>query len=949
MGTKSKSRPPGPPGAAARQRAPENPGGTRRRGLPIRLRITVLLLVPLMSLVALWGFAANITLGPAIDKYDFSTTYEKVGLPGLFLVNQLQQERSLSVVAVSTRKPADRQKLGAQRARASAVQAAFRKSAFSPEATDAAKADTGQRLAEAMKALDRLPALRAKVDTGQIGTLDLIDSYGNILDRVILVFSGLVIVNDLDIFEQGRALISVGNARAYMLRQDALISAALAKGGRLSDEEKLAFAEWSAIGRREFQVGLVDMNDGLRRPLQQLAATPNFQRYRAIEETVVNSRGDRLPPEVAEWSATVAPLSQAWEQKVTQASLALNELAKPIGERVVRRLVLVGGFGLFAVVASVLLSVFAARSLSRELRGLQRAALQLAEDRLPSVVARLRRGEEVDVEAEAPPLIIGKTREVSRVGDAFTRVQHTAIETAVRESYLREGISRVFLNVAWRSQSLLHRQLRMLDEMERRATDPDVMADLFRLDHLTTRMRRHAEGLVILSGASPGRGWSRPVPVEDVMRAAISEVEDYTRVEVVVLSAEAALIGEAVADVVHLLAELIENATVFSPAPTEVLVRGEMGANGFAVDIVDRGIGLDQAEMNALNLRLSRAPEFDLAVTDRLGLFVVARLAGRHGIRVALQPSVYGGVSAVVLIPRELMVDIDQPEDERESGANVANGTKGTNGSNGVGAAGDSVPAPRQAPDAMPNGSGHTQPTATQPTADQGNGQRQAFLKSKAMLNAPTPFDVPASPVQGTGADAPPSFGTPGPPASPDPSAPSTPSVPPAQSTPSASSVPPAQPRSPVSPEVPTWASDTPTWGTERPAWGTETPTWSAPDTPRWGVEAPTWAAGPADPESSFTSPMSFGEPMATPHAQPGSGSRAPLPRRTRRASLAPQLRSDEPSAAYQPDDTLVAWEERSAEASRDLFADLQAGWMRGRDEDEGPSDYAEGRGGPTS
>ncbi|MFG2003420.1 nitrate- and nitrite sensing domain-containing protein [Spirillospora sp. NPDC048911] len=913
MGTKSKRRPPAPPGAAATTKAPDSAGGARRRGLPIRLRITALLLVPLMSLAALWGFAANITLGAAFDKYDFSTTYDKVALPGLFLVNQLQQERSLSAVAVSTRKPADKQKLGAQRARATAVQNAFRASAFSPEATDAAKPETRQRLAEAMKALERLPALRAKVDTGQISTLDIIDSYGGVLDRVILVFSGLVIVNDLDIFKQGRALISVGNSRAYMLRQDALISAALAKGGKMSDAEKAAFAEWTAIGRREFQVGLVDMNDGIKGPLQQLAASPNFQRYRGIETAVVSTRGDRLPAEAAEWPATVAPLSQAWEQRVTQASLTLNELAKPIGERVVRRLVLVGGFGLLAVVASVIISILAARSLSRELRGLQRAALRLAEDRIPSVVARLRRGEEVDVEAEAPPLIIGKTREVSRVGDAFTRVQHTAIETAVRESYLREGISRVFLNVAWRSQSLLHRQLRMLDEMERRATDPDVMADLFRLDHLTTRMRRHAEGLVILSGASPGRGWSRPVPVEDVLRAAIAEVEDYTRVEVVVLSAEAALIGEAVADVVHLLAELIENATVFSPAPTEVMVRGEMGANGFAVDIVDRGIGLDQAELNALNLRLSRAPEFDLAVTDRLGLFVVARLAGRHGIRVALQPSVYGGVSAVVLIPRELTVDVDQPENESEPGSNGSRGSNGSNGSGGSnGAAGEGVPAPRPAPEMRPNGSG---------PADE-NGSRQALQRSKAMLNAPTPFDAPASPVQGTGGDAPPSFGTPGPPPPlpPDPSAPSLP------------------PRSPAAPEVPAWASDT-------PAWGTDTQAWSAADTPTWGNETPTWAAEP----TSYTSQVAFGEPMADPHAQPDSGGRAPLPRRTRRASLAPQLRSDEPYAVYQQDDALVAWEERSAEASRDLFAELQAGWMRGRDEDEGPSDYAEGRGGPTS
>src|SRR5262249_44959133 len=161
---------------------------------------------------------------------------------------------------------------------------------------------------------------------------------------------------------------------------------------------------------------------------------------------------------------------------------------------------------------------------------------------LPSVVARLRRGEEMDVQAEAPPLIVGKTMEVSRVGDAFTQVQRTAIETAVRESYLRKGINRVFLNIAWRSQSLLHRQLRMLDEMERRASDPEVLGDLFRLDHLTTRMRRHAEGLIILAGTSPGRGWSRPVPMDDVLRAAVAEVEDYTRIEVVVVSAKAALI-----------------------------------------------------------------------------------------------------------------------------------------------------------------------------------------------------------------------------------------------------------------------------------------------------------------------------------------------------------------------------------------------------------------------
>ncbi|SNR49357.1 sensor histidine kinase [Actinomadura mexicana] len=921
-------------------------GRRPRRRRPIRLRITALLLVPLVSLITLWAFAANITLGDAFDKYDFSTTYEKVGLPGIYLVNQLQAERSLSVVALSTRDPANRQKLGGQRARVSAVDKAFRSTALSPEARDAARPETKRRLAEAVRALDRLPQLRARVDSGRVQPLEVINSYSVLLDQVIKVFDGLVTVNDVAIFTQGRALIGIGNARAYMLREDSLVTAAMARNGRLTAAEHTAFVQWAAEGRREFEAGLADLNEQIRGPLGKLAASEEFRRYRAAEDAIVNARGDRLPAEAADWQATTQLLSQAWAQKVTEASLALNEMAKPIGERIIMRLVLAGGFGLLAVIASIVLSLLAARSLSRELRGLQHAALKLAEDRLPGVVARLRRGEEVDVDAEAPPLVIGRSREVARVGDAFTKVQHTAIETAVRESYLRQGISRVFLNVAWRSQSLLHRQLRMLDEMERDASDPKVLEDLFRLDHLTTRMRRHAEGLVILSGTSPGRGWSRPVHVEDVLRAAVAEVEDYTRVEIVVVSGQAAVIGGAVADIIHLLAELIENATVFSPAPTEVLVRGEMGANGFAVDIIDRGIGLDQSELDALNLRLSQPPEFDLAVTDRLGLFVVGRLAGRHGIKVALQPSLYGGVSAVVLIPRQLIVDVDQPEDE--DGAVQAG------------------PAQQRGAAAV-NGSARAWPTPPTPS-------------STATLNAPV-YDI--APVRDVASsDTAPNR------AVPDASVPGGP-VPIGEAAP---------PETPVS--LPEWTSE------ERPDQnaavgfddGDQTPTsFGTPPPhgppPSRGTPPPTDAARPfqaADPRApaygggsygggsyggatgqyggatgQYEAPASFGEPAfgGTRFGDPQTtgGGRVPLPRRVRGGSLAPQLQDagvhedtgpHEEAGPYGEEsaatgDAVAAWEERSAEASRDLFASLQAGWLRGRDEDEapeGPADGMEGR-----
>ena len=232
-----------------------------------------------------------------------------------------------------------------------------------------------------------------------------------------------------------------------------------------------------------------------------------------------------------------------------------------------------------------------ARSIIRRLGGLERNALQLAEVQLPDVVGRLRRGENVDVNAEAPPLRVGRD-EIGRVGQAFDLVRQTAIRAAVEEARLRQGLNDVFRSLARRSQSLLHRQLTLLDQMERRASDPEALDDLFRLDHLTTRMRRHAEGLVILAGAPPGRGWSSPVRMVDVMRGAIAEVEDYARVSVATRS-QAALTGSAVADVIHLLAELIENATTLSPPYTSVRVSGDTVANGFAIEVEDRGLGIE--------------------------------------------------------------------------------------------------------------------------------------------------------------------------------------------------------------------------------------------------------------------------------------------------------------------------------------------------------------------
>jgi len=325
-------------------------------------------------------------------------------------------------------------------------------------------------------------------------------------------------------------------------------------------------------------------------------------------------------------------------------------MSASLSDRLVTEAVLAGGLGLVAVVVSVFLLVWFGRKVTRDLGGLNDSVRAMADERLPRVVEQLRRGDEVDVAAASPPPATSSIQEISRIAESFGTVQGAAVSAAVDQARLRKGVNQVFLNISMRNQSLLHRQLGMLDSMERRTSEPGALADLFRLDHLTTRMRRHAEGLIILSGSVPGRGWRDPVPVVDILRAAVAEVEDYVRVDVASESDDL-IAGNAVSDVIHLIAELVENATVFSPPNTRIEVRAERVGTGLVAEVEDRGLGLSPDELDDINARLASPAEFDLANSEQLGLFVVSRLAARHNIKVSLRRSVYGGTTAVVLLP----------------------------------------------------------------------------------------------------------------------------------------------------------------------------------------------------------------------------------------------------------------------------------------------------------
>jgi signal transduction histidine kinase len=248
-----------------------------------------------------------------------------------------------------------------------------------------------------------------------------------------------------------------------------------------------------------------------------------------------------------------------------------------------------------------------------------------------------------------------------RVAASQRGAYEQAVAAEAAEAALRNGFRQILASLGRRNQSLLHRQLRIIDTLEQQASSPSALAELFTLDHLTTRMRRHAESLTVLSGAVPGRSWSGPVPIVDVMRAAAAEVEDYTRVTVI-SDAEDAVAAVAVTDMIHLLAELIENATLFSPSSTRVEIRAERVANGFAVEITDRGLGIPADQLRELNAQLAEPLDVGLADADRLGLFVAGRLAARHGVHVSLGPSPYLGTKAVVVLPEAIVVSetVDQ-------------------------------------------------------------------------------------------------------------------------------------------------------------------------------------------------------------------------------------------------------------------------------------------------
>jgi signal transduction histidine kinase len=625
---------------------------------PIRSTLALLLVFPLVSLIALCGYEVYITGSQALSRHNYAVQYMLTSSPGDNLLRQLSQERVDSLIFLSAPPAYGHATLSAQRIRTDAAVAAFRRNALKAQAQGVLGAEAQQSLGGLLTGLRGLPGIRAMVDSREDTPVAAWRDYNTLADAMFAFLGSQSTSTAVDFSQQAEATLNLSLSLEMANRDGALIGAAMfAKGRTMTPEERGLFAQGVGSRRLLQDQAVEELPTPLAAPFSQILAGPGYRSVVALEDQVAapTRATGAIPVLTPRFLATANAFLAQFDHAVTQDRAVVGVAVQQQDRRTLVQFVLTAALGLLTVTGSILLLLRFGRRLVRELTALQRAARQVAEERLPEVVEKLGQGSDVDVAAELAPARRSRTAEIELVGQALATVQRTAIELAAGQARIRRGVGQIFLNLSRRNQSLLHRQLSILDVMERGTNDPDALADLFRLDHLTTRMRRHAEGLIILSGASPARGWRDPVPVIDVIRAAVAEVEDYVRVDVLTEATDV-VVGSAVADVVHLLAELIENATMFSPATTRVDVRGGRVGNGFAVEIEDRGIGMAAATMADANQRLAEPPEFDLADTDQLGLFVVGRLASRHGIRISLRDSPFGGVTAIVMLPNGLVL-----------------------------------------------------------------------------------------------------------------------------------------------------------------------------------------------------------------------------------------------------------------------------------------------------
>ena len=626
----------------------------------VRSRLLLLIAIPTLTAVALGGLRVSSSIQSA-------STYQRVQqLADLnsditTLVQRLQDERDQTAYFIAQgnasagSRAAGLQVLYTQRhdtERAAAVVTQRLEQiggSFSPQAR--------QEAVEALADLENLPDVRLAADQSQ-QIPPIMQKYSRIItDLLVLEQNTAQGVGDVTLTQTVGVLGLVSRMKEDASQQRAILTAALIQHVLNPGARTALLTAQSDQAANGASFGLSATN--AQRELFQNSVTRSFVPLANSEEDQALSMGTSLKND----PTTPDDFYGAMTNEIdSQLGSVQRNLVNSIIVRTVQLRNAAVVSALFVAIAVLLLlglallfTVMVARSMVRPLRRLRAGALEVAGVRLPETVRRMSESEGAVAPVEVEPIDVDSSDEIGEVARAFDQVHREALRLASNEAALRGNVNAMFVNLSRRSQSLVERQIRLIDDLEQGEQDAERLANLFQMDHLATRMRRNSENLLVLAGHEVSRRWTQSVALVDVLRAAVSEIEQYERVTLNVQPG-ISVRGQAVNDVVHLIAELAENASSFSAADTPVKVSGHLlNSGGVLLDITDQGVGMGAEEMAHANWRLDNPPVVDVAVSRRMGLFVVARLAGRHGIRVRLRPASAGGLTALVWLPDEVI------------------------------------------------------------------------------------------------------------------------------------------------------------------------------------------------------------------------------------------------------------------------------------------------------
>jgi signal transduction histidine kinase len=523
-----------------------------------------------------------------------------------------------------------------------------------------------QEAQDAITAIDGIPAVRAAATKTELPSLTVIDEYAGAVNQVLALNDEIALgSNDSTLADSVRVLGLVSRMKEEASEQQAILTSAQSSdlvGQGDFGPDKLAAIQAAQVeqesNQNEFEIAAsAPQRQLFQSELSSVNATTALQdEATAIGLGVSSSSGKSTnsnDPTIANAATAmeypVASLGNV-EKSLTGSIIARSEQLR---NNAITSAVVVGAAIVIVLFLALAFTTIVGRSMVRPLRRLRAGALEVAGIRLPETVRRMSEADGEDMPLDVDPIDVDSADEIGEVARAFDQVHREALRLAANEAALRGNVNAMFVNLSRRSQSLVERQIQLIDELELGEQDAERLSSLFQMDHLATRMRRNSENLLVLAGHDVSRRRNQPVALVDVLRAAVSEIEQYERVTLNVQPG-IAVRGPAVNDVVHLISELAENATSFSSAETPVNVSGHLlNSGGVLLDITDQGVGMGAEEMAHANWRLDNPPVVDVAVSRRMGLFVVARLAARHGIRVRLRPAASGGLTALVWLPDE--------------------------------------------------------------------------------------------------------------------------------------------------------------------------------------------------------------------------------------------------------------------------------------------------------